>query len=95
MTGAPAARARRPLGVGIALAGATVALGLFYLLYRDIDLAKFTEALWTARPQWLAVLVATILVENLLRGWKWGQILHDLKPVATWSARRGRRARHF
>jgi cytochrome c553 len=31
---------------------------------------------------WLLVLGATILLEQWLRGWKWRQILFDLKPIS-------------
>ncbi len=32
---------------------------------------------------WLALLAATILLEQLFSGWKWRQILYDVKPVGS------------
>ncbi len=53
-----------------------------FLLYRDLDLDRLLDALASARPGWLAVLAAAILGEQLLRAWKWRQILFDRKPVS-------------
>ncbi len=65
------------------LAGAGLALALIFYLYRDLDFARFSTALMSANAAWIAVLAATILLEQLANGWKWRQILHDLKPVPT------------
>ena len=50
---------------------------------RDLDPAAFLRAVSTGDPAWLGVLAATILAEQLTRGWKWRQILFDLKPIST------------
>lgn len=63
--------------------GATLALWLTFLLYGSLDFARFLEGLCTANPFWLVILAATILLEQLLSGWKWRQILYDVKPVGT------------
>lgn len=63
--------------------GAALALWLTFLLYGSLDFARFLEGLSTANPFWLAILAATILLEQLLSGWKWRQILYDVKPVGT------------
>ena len=63
------------------LIGAGIALALLFLLYGDLDLDRLLDALASARPVWLAVLAAAILGEQLLRAWKWRQILFDRKPV--------------
>ena len=73
---------RRRLRIALAVLGGGAALGLLWLLYRDLDLRRLRDALSSAQPMWLAALVAATLAENWLRGWKWGQILHDLKPIA-------------
>lgn len=63
--------------------GGVVALGFVFWLYRDLDFGQFLAALGEASPGWIAVLGAVILVEQVLNGWKWRQILHDVKPVRT------------
>lgn len=64
--------------------GAAVAVGALFWLYRDLDFDRFAAELATAEPVWLVVLAGTILAEQLLRGWKWRQILYDLKPISSW-----------
>lgn len=59
------------------------ALALVFWLYRDLDFGRFAAGLGEARIGWIAVLAVTILLEQVLNGWKWRQILHDVKPVAT------------
>nr|WP_255703070.1 lysylphosphatidylglycerol synthase transmembrane domain-containing protein [Roseivivax sp. GX 12232] len=65
------------------LLGGIVALALVFWLYRDLDFKRFVSGLGEARIGWIAVLTATILLEQLVNGWKWRQILHDVKPVRT------------
>ncbi len=68
----------------IPVTGAGLALALLFALYRDLDRARLLAALATADAGWLIVLAATILLEQLIRGWKWRQILFDLKPISSW-----------
>jgi len=63
--------------------GGTLALGLIFWLYGSLDFARFLQGLREANPLWIAVLAGTILLEQVLNGWKWRQILHDVKPVGT------------
>lgn len=63
--------------------GTTVAIAVVFWLYRDLDLINFRDAILTSEPAWIAVLVGTILLEQLTRGWKWRQILFDLKPISS------------
>lgn len=65
------------------MAGAGLALALIFWLYGGLDLALFVQGLRGANPAWIVVLAAAILLEQLLSGWKWHQILHDVKPVST------------
>ena len=65
------------------IAGAAVALALIFYLYRDLDFGRFLEGLRQANPVWIGVLTLTILLEQVANGWKWRQILHDVKPVPT------------
>ncbi len=68
----------------IPIAGAGLAIGALFWLYRDLDFGRFFVELVRASPLWLIVLCGTILAEQLLRGWKWRQILYDLKPISSW-----------
>lgn len=63
--------------------GAVLAIVVLFWLYRDLDLDRFLAAIATAEPSWLAVLATTIVLEQLVRGWKWRQILFDLKPISS------------
>ena len=73
--------ARVAARIAVALIGAGIGIVLLFLLYGDLDLDRLLDALASARPVWLAVLAAAILGEQLLRAWKWRQILFDRKPV--------------
>ena len=64
--------------------GTALAIGALFWLYRDLDFDRFVTGLATAEPWWLLALAGTILAEQLLRGWKWRQILYDLKPISSW-----------
>lgn len=63
--------------------GAAFMVAALFWLYRDLDLDRLVSAIATAEPGWLFVLAATILLEQLIRGWKWRQILFDLKPISS------------
>jgi hypothetical protein len=68
----------------IPILGAGLAIGALFWLYQDLDFGRFLGEVARADPFWLVVLGATILGEQLLRGWKWRQILYDLKPISSW-----------
>ena len=63
--------------------GAILAIVALFWLYQDLDLEKFLSAVATADLAWLIVLAGTILLEQLTRGWKWRQIVFDLKPISS------------
>ncbi len=63
--------------------GAAFAVIALFWLYQDLDLERFLSAIATAELVWLYVLAGTILLEQLARGWKWRQILFDLKPISS------------
>jgi len=67
----------------IPVAGAGMALVLLFALYRNLDLARLVAALAAADARWLIALAATILLEQFIRGFKWRQILFDLKPISS------------
>lgn len=60
-----------------------MALALIFWLYRDLDFVRFMTGLRDAHFGWIAMLALTILLEQVANGWKWRQILHDVKPVPT------------
>ncbi len=63
--------------------GTVLAIAAFFWLYRDLEFGEFKLRLSSADSRWLVLLGAAILAEQLLRGWKWRQILYDLKPIST------------
>ena len=75
--------ARRARRWALPLFGAAVALILVFVLYGDLDVGQFITELKKARPEWLFVLGAMILFEQLIQGWKWRQLLFDLRPVSS------------
>lgn len=68
---------------GAPLIGAAVALVLIFMLYGSLDFGKFLDGLRSANLIWFVILAVTILLEQFFNGWKWRQILHDVKPVDT------------
>lgn len=67
----------------VPLAGSAVALLLIGYLYRGIDFGSFVAGLRNANLWWIAALAAAILLEQVISGWKWRQILHDVRPIST------------
>jgi len=63
--------------------GFVMAAAILFWLYRGIDVGLFLSALGGAEIPWIFALAATILLEQLIRAWKWRQILFDLRPIAT------------
>ena len=63
--------------------GAAFAVVVLFWLYQDLDLERFLSAIATVEPVWLSVLAGAILLEQLIRGWKWRQLLFDLKPISS------------
>ena len=51
--------------------GITVAIVVLLWLYQDLDIAKFLSSIVMADLVWIIVLGGTILLEQLIRGWKW------------------------
>lgn len=62
--------------------GTIAALVLIFWLYRSLDFTRFMHELQSAKLGWIAMLAATILLEQVINGWKWRQILYDVKPVS-------------
>lgn len=67
----------------VSILGAGIAVSIVFYLYRDLDFGRFLLGVRNANLWWLAVLAAGILFEQFLSGWKWRQILYDLKPISS------------
>lgn len=65
------------------LLGGVLALAILFLFYRDLDVARFGEEIASARWGWILLLIASILIEFLVQGWKWRQLLYELKPIGS------------
>ncbi|MEE8434114.1 MAG: lysylphosphatidylglycerol synthase transmembrane domain-containing protein [bacterium] len=63
--------------------GAGIGFGLVALVFWRIDFAQLGQVLAGARVEYLALVPAVIALEQLVRAWKWRQILHPLRPVGT------------
>jgi uncharacterized membrane protein YbhN (UPF0104 family) len=68
----------------VPLIGGALALVAVFLLYRGLDFDLFVAELRGAKLWWIVLLAATILLEHLIQGWKWRQLLYDLKPISSW-----------
>ena len=77
------AKRRHPHAVLWSLGAALVSAGVLYFAFRNLDLGRLSRVLQGAQPTWLIALAVSIPLEQLLRGWKWRQILFDIRPVAT------------
>ncbi|MGR3342769.1 MAG: lysylphosphatidylglycerol synthase transmembrane domain-containing protein [Paracoccaceae bacterium] len=67
----------------IPILGGAVALAVMFYLYRDLDFDRFLAGVRSANLWWVAMLATTILFEQFISGWKWRQLLHDLKPISS------------
>jgi len=63
--------------------GAILGLAALAFVLSRIDYARFIDALAHARIEYLALVPVAIALEQLVRAWKWRQILHPLQPVRT------------
>lgn len=71
------------IGWILPIVGVVSAIAVLFWLYQDLDLERFLSAIADADLVWLFVLAGTVLLEQLIRGWKWRQILFDLKPISS------------
>lgn len=64
--------------------GAFIAAAALVWLLRRFDFDRFLAILADADVRYLALVPLAIAVEQLVRGWKWRQILYPLRPIGTW-----------
>lgn len=79
MVAAEAALRRRWL----AWAGALIGFGMLFWVLRRFDLNRFLIMLAKANFYYLALVLASLIAEQLVRAWKWRQILSPLKLIGT------------
>ncbi len=65
------------------LIAALLAIGLLTIAFRKLDFERLFSVLLGTEPIWFFALFASIPLEQLLRGWKWRQILFDIRPVGS------------
>lgn len=65
------------------MGGATIGLAALGWIFARLDYGRLQDVMATADGAFLAAVPAAIAAEQLVRAWKWRQILHPLRPVAT------------
>ena len=76
---------RAPRAIVWTTIAAMLAIGVLFFAFRHLDVGRLPDILLGAEPLWLIALAVSIPFEQLLRGWKWRQILYDIRPVSTLS----------
>lgn len=66
-----------------AVAAAVSALALAWVLW-GIDYQRMEHVLELAEIPFLLLLPLTIAAEQIVRAWKWRQLLHGIRPIGTW-----------
>lgn len=77
--GAHSRRWRRTWSIG----GVTIGLAALVWIFARLDYGRLRDVMATADGVFLAAVPAAIAAEQLVRAWKWRQILHPLRPVPT------------
>ncbi len=57
--------------------------GVFAWVFRNVDLDTFAGLIVQSDPLWIFLVGASIVSEQLIRGWKWRQLLFDMRPVSS------------
>lgn len=63
--------------------GAAVGVGLLAIVLWRIDYGQFAETMAEARAGYLLVVPVAIAFEQVIRAWKWRQILHPVRGIRT------------
>jgi len=75
--------ARRLRTIIWSVVAALLTAGVLFVTFRNLDLERLPGVLRGANMIWIAALVIAVPAEQLLRGWKWRQILYDVRPVGS------------
>ncbi len=65
------------------VAAGLAALGVFVWAFRDVDFDKLFDLILQSNPLWILLLLGSIPAEQIVRGWKWRQLLYDIKPIGS------------
>ena len=68
-------------GLGRAALGVAISILALALVVRNVDLGAAWDTLRGARPQWVALLLAFVVADVLLRAVRWRVLLAPLAPV--------------
>src|SRR5262245_34187847 len=63
-----------------------LAAGLVALFFRNVDLRRVASDILRARPEWLVLSLATMLVNLAIRAWRWKFLLEPFAPTKFGSA---------
>ena len=74
---------KSPRAVIWLILAALAAAAVLIIVFRNLDFERLVSVLIKAEPIWLVALAASIPLEQLIRSWKWRQILFDIRPVGT------------
>jgi len=72
---------RLPRGTGRAVLGIAISLVALALVFRTVDVPAAMDVLRTAQPQWIALLVAFVIGDILLRAVRWRVLLSPVAKV--------------
>jgi glycosyltransferase 2 family protein len=71
----------KPGAVIWSVAAAALAAGVLFMTFRHMDIERLPGVLAEGQAGWLIILAVSIPLEQVVRGWKWRQILFDIRPV--------------
>ena len=66
------------------LGGAAVGIAALAWAFARVDYGRMEEVLAQADPWLLALVPLAIAAEQMVRAWKWRQLLHAIRPIGTW-----------
>ena len=61
--------------------GALLGIGTLVWLLRRFDLDRFVAVLAAADARYLAITLLAVIAEQVVRAWKWRQLLYRLRPI--------------
>ena len=74
---------RGPRAIIWTFIAALLSFGILFIAFRNLDVRRLSAVLLGAEPFWLLGIAVSVPLEQVLRGWKWRQILYDIRPVGT------------
>jgi len=74
---------RRGRAIIWSVIAALLSIIVLLIAFHKLDLGRLSEVIRRADAIWFIALAVSIPMEQVLRGWKWRQILFDIRPVAT------------